>query len=202
MFSLDDPTPTAEPVTDSRALGLTAVTPDGTSGTVRLVYRVDALDVALLTCRKPDTGAWTIYTEPLDLLAVDGRPARVPEFAARRDELCDLEFSVLQGKASEQDVERYKEARSFCTPYLNAAPELHWALIEQVKAGDRVLYPLQDLHGTVVDPDTVPGLGLRTQMLVRLDQRHLDEDRLLREQNPDGLALLPTPFLIPTLGLL
>lgn len=175
-------------VADHASLGLHAVAENGESGTVRRVYQVGEVLVAVLTSGDQQAPE-QVWAEALDVLGLNGEPPREAGFRLRQDEFADLEVLICGGSAEEAQIERYSELRTQITRYLDAPALLHLALIEQVQAGDRVVYAPERLLGTVVDPDPVPGLPIRCTMTVRLDSR--DQE----------LAPIPTPWLWPTLGL-
>lgn len=199
-MSDSDLTPIAEPVPHSPWAGRSVTGPDGACATVRRVYRVGGLDVAVLTCRASGCRGVGIWAEPVDLLATGEQPATFPDFAALVEEMTGLEMAVLYGKADEAQLARYKELRDLHAPYARAGVDLHQALTDRVSAGDRVVHA--GMFGTVVDPDARPNGMVRTFMLVRLDKRHLRKDRALRRAHPDRTVLLSALTLWPTLGLL
>ncbi|MEY9842484.1 hypothetical protein [Streptacidiphilus sp. EB103A] len=189
-------TPAAEPVPGSPWTGRAAAGPNGASGTVRRVFRVEGIEIALLT----DAAVARVWAEPVDLLATGGRAAAVADFAERWQELGRAEAAVFEGDAGQ--LARYRELSAALTPFTRARTRLRRALIEQAAAGDRVAYPLHGLLGTIVDPHSRPGGELRTDMLLRLDERHLREDPALRGHHRDGLLEVGVLLLWPTLGLL
>ena len=181
-------TTTPVQIADHASLGLHAVAESGESGIVRRVYEVGKVLVAVLTSDDKQAPE-QVWAEALDVIGLDGEPPRETGFRLRQDEFADLEVLICGGTAEEAQIERYRELGRQITRYLDAPALLHLALIEQVQAGDRVVYAPERLLGTVVDPDPVPSLPVRCTMTVRLDSR--DQE----------LAPIPTPWLWPTLGL-
>lgn len=192
----NDSVPEPVPLTDSNWLGQTVTDLEGRQGVVRLVYQVDAVQVAILTAASPDPETCPIWDEPLDLLARDGEKAAFADYSQQADEVGRLEMAVLRGSASPAETNRYRALRDRVARYTKAQTSLHFALIAQVRAEDRVIDYLHNWQGTVLDPDPLPRLSFRAKMTVRLDEAHIDE------RWPDGIADLWTTTLYPTLGLL
>ncbi|WP_043463588.1 hypothetical protein [Kitasatospora sp. MBT66] len=174
---------------------------DGSCATVRRVYRVDGLEVAVLTCDEPGCPV-AITWQAVDLLSTTEQPAAFPDHAERTQELTALELAVVRGTANQSQVARYRELRSMLDPYSTAEVHLHWALIADVVEGDQVSYPPHRVLGTVTDPDAMPNGVVRAYMRVRIDAEHLKADAALRRAHPDGTVLLSATTLHPTLGLL
>ncbi|MFJ9380156.1 hypothetical protein [Streptomyces sp. NPDC101455] len=177
-------------------LGNTMTDLDGRRGVVRHLYRVDTVEVAILTAVVPAPQACPIWDTPVDLLARDGEEAAVPNFRQQSDELSDLEIRVLHGCASETDTTRCNALRERLVPYFEAGISLHSRLIAQVKPGDRVVDYLTNRQGTGLDPDPRPRFSVRHTMTVQLDEVHRCKTW------PDGITDLSTVVLYPTLGLL
>ncbi|MFF9076260.1 hypothetical protein ACF1A9_28810 [Streptomyces sp. NPDC014872] len=190
--SIPDPIP----LTESDWLGQTVTDLVGRQGVVRRVYEVDAVQVAILTAAVSDPDACPIWDEPLDLLARDGEKAAFADYSQQADEVGRLEMAVLRGDASAAETNRYRALRNRVARYPQAQSSLHFALIAQVREGDRVIDYLKNWQGTVLDPDPLPRMSFRPKMTVRLDEAHRDE------RWPDGIVDLWTVTLYPALGLL
>ncbi|MFJ4680574.1 hypothetical protein [Kitasatospora sp. NPDC088783] len=188
----DDLTPAAEPVDGSPWAGVSATGPDSASGTVRAVYRVDGMDVALLS----DERSGAFHAVAVDLLSTDRAPAAFPGYEELQREFSQVEEMVFDSEGT-QGVDRYRELSALLTPFNRARAHLHTALIERAEEGDAVAYPLHNFSGTVVDPDSRPNGVRRTAMLIRLDARHLADDPDLRKQHPGGLIEVSTGLLWP-----
>ncbi|MER0477068.1 hypothetical protein ABR737_01615 [Streptomyces sp. Edi2] len=193
--------PHVEMVRTSPWLGKTATGPRGRTGTVRQVYDVEGVHVAVLTADDADIYNRPIWNEPVDLLATGTSPAAVPDFSDRLSEFTRLEVTLVRGSPSEAENERFGALRESLSPYLAAGPRLRRALIEQVQPGDRVVAS-QNWRATVLDPDLEPQLPLRTRMRVRVDARHVQADPMMRERYADGVIDLAPSILVPTLGLI
>jgi hypothetical protein len=189
----NDPHPV--PLTESDWLGQTVTDLEGRRGVVRRVYQVDAVQVAILIAA-PDLDTCPIWDEPLDLLARDGEKAAFADYPQQADEAGRLEMAVLRGNASAAETGRYRALRDRVARYPTAQSSLHFALIAQVRAGDRVIDCLQNWQGTVLNPDPLPRMPFRSKMTVRLDEAHRGK------RWPDGVVDLWTVTLYPTLGLL
>ncbi|WP_330351866.1 hypothetical protein [Streptomyces sp. NBC_00582] len=192
----NDSVPDPVPLTESDWLGQTVTDLADRQGVVRRVYEVDAVHVAILTAAVPDPDTCPIWDEPLDLLARDGEKAAFADYPQQTDEVGRLEIAVLRGNTSPAETNRYRALRNRVTRYTKAQSSLHFALIAQVRAGDRVIDYLRNWQGTVLDPDPLPRMSFRPKMTVRLDEAHRDE------RWPDGVVDLWTVTLYPTLGLL
>ncbi|MFZ3491837.1 hypothetical protein ACODT5_01105 [Streptomyces sp. 5.8] len=186
-----DSVPDPAPLATSDWLGRTVTDLKGRQGVVRRVYQVGAVQVAILTATILDPRSCPIWDEPLDLLARDDEGAAFPDYEQLTDEVGRLEMSVVRGIASEGEADRYRTLRDQVAPYATAQSALHFALITQVRAGDRVVDCLHNRQGTVLDPSL-----FHLKMTVRLDEAHRDD------RWPDGVVDLYTPVLYPTLGLL
>ncbi|MFJ4680548.1 hypothetical protein [Kitasatospora sp. NPDC088783] len=187
------------PVLEYPWLGREATGQAGRTGTVRRVFDVGGLLFAILTCDEPESEAWRIWDEPVAVLAAEGLPCAFPDRDARTEELCDVEDRIQSGRAGAADPERHAELLRLLTPYNRGAADLHTALIAGLRRGDRIAYGDQGLYGEVVDADVDED---RFMLRIRLDARHLQERPRLRERYPDGVVLLPSIVLQPTLGLL
>ncbi|MGW1496077.1 hypothetical protein [Streptomyces sp. NPDC002402] len=192
----NDSVPDPIPLTESDWLGRTVTDLEGCRGVVRRVYQVDAVQVAVLHAASPDPDACPIWVESLDLLARDGEKAAFADYSQQADEVGRLEMAVLRGNASAAETDRYRALRDRVARYPKAQTSLHFALIAQVQAGDRVIDYLQNWRGTVLDPDPLPRMSFRPKVTVRLDEAHIDE------RWPNGIVNLWTTTLYPTLGLL
>ncbi|WP_328372912.1 hypothetical protein OG800_49320 (plasmid) [Streptomyces sp. NBC_00445] len=188
--------PDPVPLARSDWLGHTVTDLDGRRGVVRRVYQADTVQVAILTAADQEPDSCPIWDEPLDLLAREGEGAAFPLFRQLVEEVGDLEILVLRGHAREAEKDRYRALRDRLGPYHKAQSSLHFALIQQVQAGDRVIDYLRNWQGTVLAPDLPPAMSFRHKMTVRLDEAHHDE------RWPDGIVDLFTVTLYPTLGLL
>lgn len=198
---------TVTPLPASPWLGRTVTDHEGQTGTVRRVYAVGTIPVAILTGHRTDTSTHdpTIWEAPVDVLSTAKTPARVPDYRALLDERASLEVRVVMSQATDDEETRHRALSDCIRPYTDALACLSETLHIQIEAGDRVLLFTQGLYATVLDPDPD---GFRDdspvspRMRVRLDERHLRERPALREQYPDGVVVVTTPFLWPTLGLL
>ncbi|MGW2421466.1 hypothetical protein ACWC0C_19830 [Streptomyces sp. NPDC001709] len=177
-------------------------------GTVRKVYAApDNVEVALMT----DT-SWprpTVRIQVTELLALPGqRSARRAEYFDNERQIRRLYRTGRVGASNRTTTAYWRRIQRF-GHYLTALKFVELSLLEQVRAGDELVYA-GGIRVVVLDPDLRRNLlGWRDRMRVELTQATRDDPDMLRAwhhdpDHPHDAILLHggDGLLLPTLGLL
>ncbi|MER5985585.1 hypothetical protein [Streptomyces sp. NPDC001787] len=184
------------PLTASDWLGSTATDPYGRTGTVRRVFQVGPVQVAVLTDSTPE--ACPIWDTPVDLLARDGSAAAFPEYREQSRTMDGLRLHMLSNGTSGAVKDRYHVLLERLAPYSKAQHSLHRFLTGRLVVGDRVIDTYKGRQGTLLDPNPEPLPHITDPMIVHFEKPPSCDD----QRWPDGIAFLSIQGLYPSLGLL